>query len=252
MNRKHIAQLGAVALLLLSGTSFAQAPIVADGDFEADQNGKALRSTESPRGWYESRHDTKAGRLNLKLSTKKIYGNATHKAMLKGDPQLNTYLSQELAGVGAGPFTLRWDICVKSISPKENRSCFQMIGNDAVKGRGPNAAGAERFVFLGFENAAAPGKMNLFAFEGGPKRKWSDKTVLVRDLDLKKWYTIAVSVDPAQKTYRVEVEGVTARPVEVAAFASKKGKIAGPLTHVSFATWNDGSGTFYVDNVRGR
>ncbi|MEZ4651543.1 MAG: hypothetical protein R3E97_22645 [Candidatus Eisenbacteria bacterium] len=236
--------------LFQTDVSRAEIPLIVDGDFESNQSGKDLRTEEDPRGWYESRRDSKEARLQLKLSTKPIGGNETQKAMIKGDPKLNTYLSQRLGKPQEKPFSLRWDVYVKEIGSDANRSCFQMVGSNTEKGKGPNAVGAERFVFLGFENAATKGKMNLFAFEGGKDKDWSTRTMLVPDLDLGKWYTVAVAVDPAGKRYTVSVDGVTAKPAAVRAFETKKGTVPKSLTHVSFASWNDGPGTFYVDNVR--
>jgi hypothetical protein len=46
------------------------------------------------------------------------------------------------------------------------------------------------------------------------------------------------------------VPGAGSGPVRVAAFHGKGAKPPTMLTHVSFASWNDGPGTFYVDNVR--
>jgi len=39
--------------------------------------------------------------------------------------------------------------------------------------------------------------------------------------------------------------------VELDAF-SPSGKAPKRLTHISFASWNDGAGTFYIDNVIAR
>jgi len=249
--------LGVAALVMggdpfRTGSSRAENPLLVDGDFENNDAGQTLRAEEEPQGWYESRRDSKEGRLQLKLSEKPIGDNATRKAMIKGSPELNTYLSQALEAPQDRPFDVQWDVYVKEIAPEANRSCFQMLGDDSVKGKGPNAAGAERFVFLGFENAGSPGKMNLFAFEGGANKDWSQKTVVVPNLDLEKWYTVGVAVDPKSKSYQVSVEGVTSAPVRVRAFESKKGGVPKKLTHVSFASWNDGPGTFYVDNVKRR
>lgn len=229
------------------GTAAAAGPLVVDGDFEANVSSGKLRSKEKPQGWYESRRDGAEGRRNLMLSTKKVYGNATKKSVVKADPKVNTYLSQRLGADQKGRFTLKYDIAVKEILPPFNRSAFQILGNAFVSGRGPNASGAERFVFLGFENAAAPGKVNLFAFEGKTD-SWDAKTIVARDLDLKKWYTVILDVDVAAASYTVMVPGVTAAPVEVGAFRSK-GKSPKVITHLSFASWNDGPGTFYIDNV---
>ncbi|MCA9727557.1 MAG: hypothetical protein KC729_07730 [Candidatus Eisenbacteria bacterium] len=246
----------ALVAVILDGNILGQksqggpALLFTDGDFEATADGRGLRATEDSGGWYESRRDTKDGRLQLKLSTKTIGGNKTHKAMIKGSAKTNTYLSQRLQAPQDEPFLVAWDIYVRDVEPGANRSCFQMLGDDSIKGKGPNAASAERFVFLGFENAATSGKLNLIAFEGGKNREWSERTVLVRDLEAKRWYTITAAVDPARKTYQVSVDGVTAQPVSVRAFETKKAGVVRKLTHISFASWNDGPGTFYVDNVR--
>ena len=47
--------------------------------------------------------------------------------------------------------------------------------------------------------------------------------------------------------YAVHVDGVS-EPLELESFFTK-GRTPSKLTHLSFATWNDGAGTFYVDNV---
>ncbi|MFC1572379.1 hypothetical protein ACFL6M_02160 [Candidatus Eisenbacteria bacterium] len=232
------------------GSARAQTELLVDGDFESNETGKQLRAREEPQGWYESRRDGSEGRLLLKLSTKKVGRNESRKAMIKASPQFNTYLSQRLAAPQEGRLSISWDVYVREILPPYNRSAFQMIGNASVKGRGPNGAGAERFVFLGFENAEKPGKINLFAFEGGPDQEWDTRTLVASDLDLKRWHTIAVDVDVEKQTYSVSIQGVSEAPVQVRAFKSKKKPVPKVLTHVSFASWNDGPGTFYVDNVR--
>ena len=247
--------LALAGLGLGGGTALVRAadPLVLDGDFEANGSGNRLRAREKGgRGWYESRNRSgpKEARLQLKLSTKPIGGNATRKAMLKAHLEHNTYLSQKLATPQRERFALAWDIYVREILAPFNRSAFQMIGNASARGRGPNGSGKERFVFLGFENAAEPGRINLFAFEGRDPEAWDTKRLLVPGLELKRWYTVRVEVDVAGETYRVSVPGATEAPVEVRAFQAKNAKIPTALTHVSFATWNDGPGTFYVDNVR--
>jgi len=242
-----------LALVLLAvgvtGPTHAQAPLLVDGDFEDNASGKQLRAREEPQGWYESRRDGKKGRLQLKRSAKKIGGNGTTKAMIKANARFNTYLSQRFQRPLEGRLSLQWDIYVKEILPPYNRSAFQMIGNAKVRGRGPNGSGPERFVFLGFENAETPGKINLFAFEGRSKEQWDERTLLVPSLDMRTWLTIRVDLDISNETYRVSVPGVMGEPVEVKAFTYKEKPVPSVLTHISFASWNDGPGTFYIDNV---
>jgi hypothetical protein len=232
-----------LALLLGVGRSAAK-EVVIDGDFETQQKSADLRKDGKGADWYESRKDGEGAQL-LMLSTKDVGGNATKKAMLKAHPDLNTYLSQRLATPIKVAGTLRYDLFVREILPDDNRSAFCFLGGIKDKLGGPNSTGAERFVFLGCENAATPGKMNLFAREGS--NDWAKRTLVAKDLELGKWYTIVVDVNVAEGFYAVHVEGVT-RPFELESFFTK-GKTPSQLTHLSFATWNDGAGTFYVDKV---
>lgn len=238
---------GGFLTAIAEGATAAGALLV-DGDFEQNETGKQLRDREDPQGWYESRRDGKIGRLQLKLSTKEVGRNSTRKAMLRANPEANTYLSQRFSEPIRERLVLQWDVYVREILPTYNRSVFQMVGSAAVRGRGPNGSGKERFVFLAFENAPRPGKINLFAFEGKDPDHWDARTLLVSNLDLKKWHTITVEIDIAEKCYWISVPGVTAEPIRVQAFHYRE-ETPDVLTHVSFATWDDGPGTFYVDNV---
>jgi hypothetical protein len=247
-----LTALMAAVLVLPGGSVRAQGGLIADGDFEGLETSGALRRHSGGQSWYESRNSSgpKQARQMLRLSTKPVGANATHKAMLKGDPQYNTYLSQNFSASQTGRFSLQWDIYVKEILPPFNRSAFQMIGNATAKGRGPNGSNGERFVFLAFENASTPGRVNLFACEGRDPAQWDRRTIVVPNLALEAWHAVRVDVDVAGKRYFVSVPGVTPQPVEVAAFRTKEQGPPSMLSHVSFATWNDGPGTFYVDNVR--
>jgi len=223
----------------------AQAPLLVDGDFEKDVSGTALRALEKPQGWYESRADGVKGPKLVLLSKKPVAGNATKKVWFKTSTKHNAYLSQAFSAPQSGKFSLKWDILVKSIHAKPNRAAFQLIGNDSVKGKGPDATGSERFVALAFENASAKGKINLIAMEGAAAKP----KVVVPNLDLAKWYTVQVDIDVQAKTYAVSVKGVTTAPVAVKAFVAKEKTVPSSLSHISFATWNDGPGSFMIDNV---
>jgi hypothetical protein len=243
--------IGVLIVCLVAAVPAGAQSLVVDGDFEGNENGVQLRSSkQGPPGWYESRKDGKDARLLLKLSSKNIRGNKTKKAMLKANPLYNTYLSQKLAAPQTEHLTMQWDICIKEIFDPFNRTGFMMLGNASVKGRGPNATGAERFVFLAFEKASKPDKINLFAFEGGTDVDWDTRTVLIENLDIKTWYTVKVDLDIANGHYFVTLPGVHEEPVKATAFKSKKKPVPTEITHISFASWNDGPGTVYVDNVR--
>ncbi len=237
--------------LFVLASAGAQGTLVVDGDFEQNETGKQLRSKEKPQGWYESRKDGKKARLLLKLSKKPVGGNETIKAMIKASPEYNTYLSQILSQPVEDNLSMQWDIYVKEIFPPYNRSAFQILGDASVKGRGPNATGRERFVFLGFEKIpGADNKMNLFAFVGGVDQEWDNKTILVENLEMKHWYTVKVELDVKAGVYNVIMPGIMETPIELTAFKTKKHPIPTKISHISFASWNDGPGTFYVDNVR--
>lgn len=224
----------------------AVTPMIVDGDFEQTMSGTGLRGLEKPRGWYESRGDGVKGPKLVQLTKKAIAGNATKKAFFKASRKLNAYLSQALAGPQTGKFTLQWDVLVRRILPKPNRSAYMLVGNDTVAGKGPSATGSERFVFLAFENGATKGKLNLVAMESASGKP----RVVVPGLDADKWYTVKVDIDVPGKSYAVSVPGVTSAPVTVKAFEAKEKTVPSSLTHISFATWNDGPGTFLIDNVR--
>jgi hypothetical protein len=237
----------AAAMLALVATPLLAEELVLTGDFEKVKDGAALRKDSKGLDWYESRKDGEGGPLLLKLSRKNIGGNKTKKAMIKGDPELNTYLSYRLAEPLEVIASASLDIYVKEILPglaDYNRSAFIFLGGVKDKKGGPNSTGKERFVFLGFENTAEPGKINLFAREGS--NKWGAKTLVAENLDLKTWYSIAIEANVPEGFYEVSVDGGEA--FELESFFTK-GKTPSKLTHISFASWNDGPGTFYVDNV---
>ena len=204
----------AVCLVFVAGASLGPGAstavaqtreLVPDGDFETTKNGDELREDSKGLDWYESRHDTDAGTALLKLSTKNIGGNKTKKAMVKSDPELNTYLSYRLAEPQTVAVSASFDIYVKEILPDDNRSAFIFLGRIKDKNGGPNSTGSERFVFLGFENASEPGKINLFAREG--QTKWSERTLVASDLDLKTWLTIKIEANIPEGFYTVAVDG---------------------------------------------
>jgi hypothetical protein len=244
----HLARwlwLSITTLGLLWPLAALAADLIVNGDFEALTSGKQLRTDNKGQDWYESRKDTDEGRGLLKFSTKNIGGNATKKAMIKGHPELNTYLTQRFPEPQSVYLAVQFDMYIKEILPDDNRSAFVFLGGIRDKKNGPNSTGSERFVFLGFENAEQEGKINLFAREGA--NAWSEKTIVARDLDLKKWYTIAVQANIPEGLYEVRIDGVT-EWFELESFYHR-GKTPEELTHLSFASWNDGAGTFYVDNV---
>ena len=149
-SRGRIFLAGALAALIIVPLVLAATELVIDSGFEAIKDSNDLRRDSDGQDWYESRKD-KEGRKLLMLSTKKIYGNRTQKAMIKAHPELNTYLSQRLPEPLTGTFTARYDIAIKMIRPEYDRSGFFFLGTSSDKKNGPNSTGKERFVMLGFE-----------------------------------------------------------------------------------------------------
>jgi hypothetical protein len=239
----------AIATAVVATGAFAQAAppttgLILNGGFSKCKTSGELRRPGKGKDWYESRRDGKGHGL-LFLSKKPVAGNVTEKAMIKSSATLNTYLSQMFASPVTGEFTLTFDILVKEILPPANRSAFFMIGDNSDKKAGPNSTAAERFVFMGFENTPAK-KMNFFARQGNAG--WDQKTIVASGLEFDKWYTIEVTVHTASGSYEASVKGSTTQPVTLKAFAPN-GKFPKSLLAVSFASWNDGPGTFYIDNV---
>jgi len=240
--------LGVFLVLAGWGLDAGATELIVGGDFEDCNSGADLRRNTKGPDWYESRKDTGEGRKLLMLSTKNIGGNKTHKAMIKAHPELNTYLSYRIPERETEYLSVQYDIYVREILPDDNRSAFFFLGAIKDKKGGPNSTGSERFAFLGFQNAEQEGKINLFAREG--VSAWGEKTIVAENLDLKKWYTITVTANIPEGIYEVSVTGVV-DSFELEAF-SRKGRILNRVTHLSFASWNDGAGTFYVDNVTAR
>ena len=232
-------------ILLMIPALAAAADLVVDGSFENQKNGADLRKDGKGSDWYESRKDTEEGSKLLKLSTKDIGGNATKKAIILGSPDYNTYLSQRLTAPQDLALSVSFDIFVREILPTDNRSAFILLGGIKDKKGGPNSTGSERFVFMGFENAATPGEINLFAREG--QTSWAEKTLVATGLKLETWYTITLEINIPEGFYTAAVKGVT-QPFELESFFTR-GRTPTKITHISFASWNDGAGTFYVDNV---
>jgi hypothetical protein len=234
-----------IGVLFVGHLPASATDLLVDGTFEECPSGKELRKDAKGQDWYESRKDTKEGRLLLKLSTKDIGGNHTRKAMIKAHPELNTYLSQRFPEPQAVYLGVKYDIFLREILPDDNRSAFFFLGGIRDKKGGPNSTRSERFVFLGFENAEEEGKANLFAREG--ETTWAEKTIVARNLSLGQWYTVLVEANVPEGIYEVSLEGVVEGFELEASF--HRGKTIDSLTHLSFASWNDGAGTFYIDNV---
>jgi len=219
-------------------------PVVflADTDFDASSSDSDLRTNGAVQDWYESR-ETDPGLLTLNETS--IGGNTTKKAAFAASTSGNTYLSQEFGMAQTGIFEVQWDIYMDEILDisAADRSGFMLIGDNSDATRtGPNSDDPERFVYLGFhaEGGASSGLMNLVARDRDDS--WSDFTIVESGLSLDQWYTIKVICNVAGGTYDVYVDDVFSATV-----SSRHEKTS--VSHISFAQWDDGAGSFFVDNV---
>ena len=72
--------------------------------------------------------------------------------------------------------------------------------------------------------------------------------MVAEGLELETWYTITIEANVPEGFYTDDGgggEGTASNWNRSTPRAATPGKI----THLSFASWNDGAGTFYVDNV---
>jgi len=222
------------------GGSLAPAQILVDADFNASSDSAALRANSAGQDWCESRQDVPT---LLSLDRTPVGGNATAKAKFTASSTGNAYLTQEFSSPQRQTFSVQWDIYVDSIldlPDHPDRAGWMLIGDDTGTDPariGPNAEDSERFVYMAFykDGGGTTGTMDLVARE-------SVYTTVATGLNLKQWYTIKVTLDLADDTYDVYVNGQ-----HKATIAARTPK--GSITHVSFAQWNDGAGAFYVDNV---
>jgi hypothetical protein len=220
---------------------------IADAAFNNSSVDIDLRTDGPGQDWYESRNDDP---ILLTIDETDVGGNATKKAKLTADSSKNAYLTQEFAIPQTGTFTVQWEIYVDTILDDDNRDrgAIMMIGDDSDSGGNPNSSSDERYVFMAFwapgGGGAPTDTMTLIAREPGDtygvSSTWKS---IVSGLNFDTWYNIKVICDVAAGTYDVYVNNVLA----AAGVDSYSG--ASSLTHISFAQWDDGAGTFYVDNI---
>jgi len=222
-------------------------PLLTDSDFNASSSSAELRANGLDHDWYESRNDTVNGQNQLTLNETTIAENTGKKAKLLGTLTYNTYLSQEFSTAQTGTFSVHWDIYIDEIldrSTGEDRSAYMLIGDDSGGTNGPCSAGTERFVYMAFVKAGGgtTGTADLV-----DKIQSGTSQPKIATINLDQWYTIKVNINVLTDKYDVYVyqDGfLIGNKMGISAATAKTS-----LTHLSFATWNDGGGTFYVDNV---
>ena len=130
-----------------------------------------------------------------------------------------------------------------------DHSAMMLIGDGGGTADGPNYAGSERFVYMAFWSPGGGGdpgdRMSLVALEpGGSPLDSSSWTEIASGLSFDAWHTITVVCNLTSDTYDVYLNDDIAPVARIEAYTAKSS-----LTHISFAQWADGAGTFYVDNV---
>jgi hypothetical protein len=222
-------------------TEANEAAILLDSEFINSIDSADLRTNATSQDWYESRGQAPT---LLFLDENNIGRNTGKKAGFTASSSTNAYLSQEFSTPQTSTFTAQWDIYVDSIldisSP--DRAGWMLIGDDTYAGSGPNANNAERFVYMAFYKlgGGTTGTMDLIAIDRDDT--FTSFTTVATGLNLKQWYTIKVDCNLSADTYDVYVDGIYQKTV-----TSRIVKAS--VTHISFAQWNDGAGSFYVDNV---
>lgn len=227
--------------------------ILYDSHFDDSLDSDDLRTnTPMSQDWYESRGDNP---LLLELSKVDATGFDTKKAYLHGSHlQGNAYLTQEI-GVQLfdkvyelrSAFTIIYDIYVTYVEPLPDdpeRTGWMLIGDDSVPGAGPNRDDDERFAYLALSKPGGgeTGLMDLVARDRDDP--WDSFTVVASGLEMGRWHTIRVECNVLTDTYDVYVDGIHQKTLD-----SRNPKDY--VTHLSFATWDDGAGAFYIDNVIG-
>jgi len=124
-----------------------------------------------------------------------------------------------------------------------DRCGWMLIGDNSNPTRpGPNSDDSERFVYMAFikDGGGTDGTMNLIAIDNDDS--WTSFTTVDTGLNLDQWYNIRVDLDLYADTYDVYVDDVYKMTL-----TSRITKDS--VTHISFAQWDTGAGTFYVDNI---
>jgi hypothetical protein len=217
---------------------------IIDSGFEQSTDSVNLRDNAPWQDWYESRGGAVGGDSTLlTLDQANIAGNSGKKAKMLGNIYGNAYMTQEFTQPLTGTFSVQWDVYVDEIinsTMYADRAAIILIGDyNPADLNGPNSGSARNFVWLAFykDGDGTTGEMNLVAINT------TGQALNVTTLYLKQWYTIKVMGNLNTDTYDIYVDGVLSES-NIPARTLKDN-----VTHISFAQWNDGAGTFYIDNV---
>ena len=224
-----------------------EGPLLADSGFDSSTDSAALRAQGPGRSWYESRSDDPD---LLSLDESDIGSNIGKKANFTGSESANAYVTQRFGSPQNDMFAVRWQIYVDAIldDADRDRGAMMLIGDGGGTSNGPNSQGSERFVYMAFyspDGGNSGDTMSLIASEPGNSfdnsLAWQP---IASGLSFDTWHTITVVCNLTTDTYDVYLNDDIVPFVGVAAYTTKSS-----LTHISFAQWADGAGTFYVDNA---
>jgi len=214
-----------------------QTDLLVDSSFDASVDSSDLRTNSAIQDWYESRNELPS---LLTLDASSVGGNSGKKAKFQGSTSGDVYLTQEFSQPQTGSFSAEWDIYVDDVlSTRLNAAGWMLIGN----GASPNADNTERFVYMAFYKNSG-GTLDLIAIDRDDALdSISTVTTVASNLNMKQWYNIRVDLNLITDTYDIYVDGI-----KKATVSSRNAK--DNVSYISFAQWDNGAGTFYVDNVK--
>ncbi len=218
-------------------------PLLVDTDFEIGPDSAELRADGPGLDWRESRVDDPT---LLTLDLADVAGNETRKARLAASTVSNAYLTQRFGWTQTGTFSVEWEILVEEIvdlpGNGTDRAAWMLIGDDSdASSSGPNSDDGERFVYMAFarDGGGTVGQtMDLVARDRNDP--WDGFTLLASGLTIGQWYRIRVTCALNAGSYEVYLDDAL-----VGSVSSRQTKSS--VSHISFAQWDNGAGTFVVD-----
>ncbi len=218
-------------------------PLLVDTDFEVGPDSAELRADGAGPDWRESRLDDPT---LLTLDLFDVAGNETRKARLAASNVSNVYLTQRFGWPQTGTFSVGWEILVEEIvdlpGDGTDRAGWMLIGDDTdAPSPGPNSSDGERFVYMAFaRNGGGTVGQTMDLVARDRNDPWDGFTLLASGLTIGQWYRIRVTCDLNADSYDVYLDDAL-----VGSVSSRQTKDS--VSHISFAQWDNGAGTFVVD-----
>lgn len=236
-----------ISIIVLNQQSAQALEVLVNGNFATETDSASLRSDDSGQDWYESRADSAPNGPNqLTLDETDVAGNATKKAKFTGSSSYNTYMSQALpAALSSGTFTVQWDIYVDSIVnvTATDRSGWMFLGNNSNGIQGPSSTDVERWAMLAWAKVGGGDTGAVSLTYRDRDDALASFSLASSTLALDTWYTVKLVGSPTTDTYDIYVNDM----LQVSGATSRYANV--DPSYISFASWNDGAGTFYVDNI---